>query len=187
MLKALQTAAESYLGHNISSALAAIPNLVALYQDVDDPFEYIGLKSLDDPNPIFRLLHESPAAAASYGMRLCRDYTDPNTGDEERRNMPPQALFTVLCTMNSPCIKLTVMNSAYSIWPYPSTPPSMDFTLGSDKIHDNPNDEYYWEAVRDTIMRGMLVGLELNANPRLSWSLVTMPGVPSSRVSWEKF
>ena len=52
MLRALRDAAESYLGHEISSALAATPNLVALYQeDVDDAFEYLGLENLDDPNP----------------------------------------------------------------------------------------------------------------------------------------
>lgn len=56
MLQALRDAVESYLGREISSALAATPNLVALYQeDVDDAFEYLGLESLDDPNPLFRM------------------------------------------------------------------------------------------------------------------------------------
>ena len=86
MLQALRDAAESYLGHEISSALAATPNLVALYQeDVDDAFEYVGLKSLDDPNPLFRMFHETAAAAASYGIGLCHDYTDR---DQRRIHSP---------------------------------------------------------------------------------------------------
>ena len=28
----------------------------------------------------------------------------------------------------------------------------MDFTLGSDALGDNPDDEYYWEAVRKRII-----------------------------------
>ena len=32
----------------------------------------------------------------------------------------------------------------------------MDFSLGSDAIHDNPNEEYYWEAVRHRIMTSIV-------------------------------
>jgi hypothetical protein len=72
MFKALRAAAESYLEYNIS-ALAATPSLMALYQeDADDSSERIGLQNLDNPNPLFRMFHESAAAAASYEIELQR-------------------------------------------------------------------------------------------------------------------
>lgn len=166
MLKALRAAAESYLEQNISSALAATPNLVALYQeDVDDAFEYIGLKSLDDPNPLFRMFHESAAAAASYGIGLCQNYTDEDNCDDETRNLPLRTLLSVLYTKDSLCVELSIIKSVYANWPYRSSPPAMDFSLGSDKIHDNPNKEHYWEAMKDTIYRGVLAGLRLRRRP----------------------
>lgn len=144
MIQALRDAAESYLGHEISSALAATPNLVALYQeDVDDAFEYLGLKSLDDPNPLFRMFHETAAAAASYGIGLCHDYTDRDVCKEESIHMPDRVLLSVLYTKDSLCVEMSVINSIYANWPYTASPPSMDFSLGSDKIRDNPNEEYY--------------------------------------------
>ena len=166
MLKALRAAAESFLGHDISSALAATPNLVALYQeDVDDAFEYIGLKSLDDPNPLFRMFHESAAAAASAGLGLCQDYTDPAACDEEELNMPMKTLLSVLYTKDSLCVELSVIKSVYWNYPYPSSPPAMDFTLGSNRIRDDPQEEYYWQAVKNTIYRGVLDGLRLEHRP----------------------
>jgi hypothetical protein len=32
----------------------------------------------------------------------------------------------------------------------------VDLNLGSDKRHDNPSDDYYWEAVRDAIIKPAL-------------------------------
>ena len=77
MLQALRTTAESHLGHSIDSALAATPNLVALYRgDVKDAFEYVGLKSLDNDSMLLRLFHETAAAAASNGIELCGNCAD---------------------------------------------------------------------------------------------------------------
>jgi|ERR1700734_2834020 hypothetical protein len=54
MLGALRNAAEVYLDSKIYYALAACPNLVALYhEDIEDTFEYLSLKSLDNPNNLF--------------------------------------------------------------------------------------------------------------------------------------
>jgi hypothetical protein len=39
------------------------------------------------------------------------------------------------------------------------------FSLGSDKTHDNSNEEHYWEAMKDTIYRGVLAGLRLHYRP----------------------
>lgn len=181
MLQALRDAAESYLGHEISSALAATPNLVALYQeDVDDAFEYLGLESLDDPNPLFRMFHETAAAAASYGIGLCHDYTDRDACKEESIHMPDRILLSVLYTKDSLCVEMCVINSVYATWPYAASPPSMDFSLGSDRIRDNPNEEYYWEGVKDTIYRGVLAGLRLRRRP----SVVFVFGESSMRTKF---
>jgi hypothetical protein len=168
MLKALRAATESYLGHTVFSALAATPNLVALYQeDVDDAFEYIALHNLDNPNPLFRMFHESAAAAASYGLGLCKNYSDQAACDHELTNMPVQTLLSVLYTKESLCAEVSLIQSIYWNYPYDSSPPAMDFTLGSDRIHDNPNEEYYWQEVKDTIYRGVLEGLRFERRPSL--------------------
>lgn len=41
----------------------------------------------------------------------------------------------------------------------------MDFSLGSHKIYDNLNEDYYWEAMKDIIYRGVLAGLGLRHRP----------------------
>jgi hypothetical protein len=38
----------------------------------------------------------------------------------------------------------------------------MDFNLGSQALHDNPDEEYYWQAVRDRIVAGVAGGLPAN-------------------------
>ena len=43
----------------------------------------------------------------------------------------------------------------------------MDFSLGSDRIRDNSNEEYYWEDVKDTIYRGVLAGLRVRRRPSM--------------------
>lgn len=111
------------------------------------------------------MFHESAAAAASYGIGLCQDYTDPDNCDNETRNMPERTLLSVLYTKDSLCVELSIIKSVYANWPYRSSPPAMDFSLGSDKIHDNPNKEHYWEAMKDTIYRGVLAGLRLRRRP----------------------
>jgi hypothetical protein len=177
-LKALRAAAESYLEHNISSGLAATPNLVALYQeDIDDAFEYITLKSLDNPNPLFRMFHELVAAAASCGIGLCQNYTDTDNCKDETHNMPERTLLSILYTKDSLCIELSLIRSAYWNWPYPSSPPALDFSLGSDKIHDNPAEEHYWEAIKYTIYRGVLAGLHLRYRPSVvfGWQRLSPP------------
>jgi hypothetical protein len=160
MLGALRNAAEVHLGSKIYYALAACPNLVALYrEDIEDAFEYLSLKSLDNPNNLFRLFREPAGAAASYGFGLCHDPSNVDRCNKEEYEMPITAVLTILYTKNALCVEVSVMKSAYAYYPYPTSPPSIDFNLGSQALHDNPDEEYYWQAVRDRIMAGVAEGL----------------------------
>ena len=70
--------------------------------------------------------------------------------------MPITTVLTVLYTKNALCVEVSVMKSAYAYYPYPTSPPSMDYNLGSRALHD---EEYYWQAVRDRIVAGVAAGL----------------------------
>ena len=84
---------------------------------------------------------------------------------EESIHLPDRVLLSVLYTKESLCVEMSVINSVYANWPYAASPPSMDFSLGSDRIRDNPNEEYYWKDVKDTIYRGVLAGLRVRRRP----------------------
>ena len=153
MMSTLLCGAEEFLGHRIISTLAATPNLAALYrEEVEDAFDYINVKSLGEPNGLFRLIRETAAVQGYYGFGLCQEPFEPAACLDEIRKMDDTNVLTVLYTTQSLCLEVCVMSSAYSIYPYPSEPTSMDFTLGSDAIGESPNDEYYWDAVRKRII-----------------------------------
>ena len=127
MLKALRAAAESYLEYNIS-ALAATPSLVALYQeDADDSSERIGLQNLDNPNPLFRMFHEAAAAAASYGIGLCQDFTDPDNRNDEIQNTAQRTLLSVLYTKDLLCVELSLIRSGLLELALPIVPSGHEF------------------------------------------------------------
>ena len=158
MHSSLRVAAEAFLGHPIDAALAATPNLVALYnEDVDDAFEYLSLKSLDRSNYLYELFREPAAVEASHGIGICHHPEDHDTCLEELKQMNDTSVLTVLYTKDALCVEISIMYSVGFYWPIPSEPTSMDFTLGSDAKHDNPKEEYYWEAVKDRIIAGVVV------------------------------
>ena len=160
MMSALLYRAEEFLGHKVTSTLAATPDLVALYcEDLEDAFDYIEVKSLDEPNGLFRLFRETAAVQGHYGFGLCEKPFQPAACLDEIRKMNSTDVLTIFYTRRSLCLEVCVMNSAYSIYPYPSVPTSMDFTLGSDAIREGPNDDYYWEAVRERIVRAIAAAL----------------------------
>lgn len=160
MISNLVVAVELRLGHNITAALVTTPNLVALYQeDMVDAFEHSALQSLDatwDRNNVY---HETSAAVAGNGLGLCHDFKDIKSCRDEEWKMPDEIVLSVMYTADCLCVELAHISSASYSLGYGVSPPTMDFTLGISALHDNPSEKYYWEAVRDTIMRGMLVHL----------------------------
>ena len=160
MISNLVTAAELRLGHNITAALVATPNLVALYQeDVADAFEYSALQSLDSPWDRDHVYHETGAAVAGNGFGLCHDFKDIKSCRDEEGKMPFEIVLSVIYTADCLCVELAYVSSASYVRGYRVSPPTMDFTLGIGALHDNPSETYYWEAVRDTILRGMVINL----------------------------
>lgn len=158
MLSALHHEAEVYLNHDIQSALAATPNLVALYrEDVEDTFEYLSIKSLDNPNYLYRLFREPAAVYATHGFGLCEHPFDSHACLDELLKMPYTDILTVLYTSNSLCVEISQLKSAYQYTPFPTLPTSMDFSLGSDARYDNPNEWHYWQAVRERIITALAV------------------------------
>ena len=116
MLAALRTAAEGYLGNSIYYALAACPNLVALYrEDIEDAFEYLSLRSLDNPNNLYRLFREPAGAEASYGLGLCHEPSNVDRCNKEQHEMPITTVLTVLYTRNALCVEVSVMNQPMPI------------------------------------------------------------------------
>lgn len=168
MIAALRRSAQDSLSHEVSSALVATPNLVALYrEDVEDALEYIGLKSLDRPNHLFRLFRETAAVQGHYGFGLCQKPFEPDACLDEILKMNDTDILTVVYTRRSLCLEVCAMGSAYSIYPYRSTPTSMDLTLGSDAMNGNPDNAYYWEAVRQRIISAIAVALQYRQPTRV--------------------
>ena len=150
MLASLQDAAESHLGHRIHTAAVTTPHLLALYlEDIHDALEYLDLQNLDMPVRYGRL-RETSTAYAGYGFGLCSNYTDLATCKEEQQAMPDDVIMAVLYTASALTVTLSVMQSAYYLWEPPYRHIE-DFGLGSDAKHDNPNEAYYWEQVRNRL------------------------------------
>jgi hypothetical protein len=143
--------------------LAACPNLVALYcKDIEDAFEYLFLGSVDNTYNLYRLFREQAGAEASYGLGLCHDPSNVYRCDKEQHETPVTTVLTVPYVRNALCVEVSVMKSAYAYYPYSTSPPSMDFNLGAQALHDNPDEGYYWQAVRDRIVAGVIGGLPAN-------------------------
>lgn len=158
-MKDLKNAAESFLGHEISTALAATPNLIACYrEDVNDAFEYLGIKSLENPNNLYRMFRETNAAVASYGIGLCHNWVDDEACSKEVKEMDWADILTVLYTKDALCVETVLIKSAYAYWPRRVLPPTMDFHLGSNVIDEDPDDCTYWSRVNDTVYRGLMGG-----------------------------
>jgi hypothetical protein len=158
MLFALHHEAEVYLNHGVQSALAATPNLVALHrEDVEDTFEYLSIKSLDDPNYHYPLFRELAAVYATHSFELCEYPFDSYACLDELLKMPYTDILTVLFTPNALCVEISQLRSAYGYTSFPTSPTSMDFSLGSDARYDNPDEWYYWQAVRERIITAIAV------------------------------
>lgn len=93
------------------------------------------------------------------GFGLCLNYTHPASCEEEKHNPPHQALHERLLTVSYTGDMLTSTWSRHSMWfSYPASDHFrvVDFGLGWDKRNKNPKEDYYWEAVRDAIIKPAL-------------------------------
>ena len=150
MLSDLRTLVEEQIGRPIESAGAATLNLVALYpEDLQDVFEYVGLRYLTFPVR-YDILYETSAAYAGYGYGLCSDYTDRNTCKQEQVDMPSDIVMAVLYTRTALTVSLSVMKSAYYLYE-PLDRHLLDFSLGYDARFLSTDMDDYWDAVRSKL------------------------------------
>lgn len=164
LITSLRSAVEAHLdGYRISGAVATIPHLAAIYQeDLKDAFEYVGLIYLPSyPYWYGGIFPESGAAYTANGFGLCSNYTDQASCEEEKRNPPNQPSHEHILSISYTTGILTSTWSLESMgFSYPGSDEFklIDLNLGWDKRNENPNDKYYWEAVRDAILTPALKG-----------------------------
>ena len=162
MISELREKVELELRHNITDALAAVPNLPGLCrEDIDDAFEYLSLRSLD--HPLQGTFFRHPAALAAFnGFGLCERPFDLEHCRRDIKDAPFEGVLTVLYNRNALCVESSRMSSVYWYDPYVTHPSSMDFTLGADAKYNNPNPKYYREAMRRRVMTPIIQALPYN-------------------------
>lgn len=158
LLGPLREMVEEKLGHKVGSAVVTSPNLAALYyEDINDAMEYVGLKRLHlkASGPDSQQPHEAFAADAGYGIGLCSHYKDYDKCDDEERQMPLREVLTILYTKSALIMYKAPRTKALGFYDPPSRGGTY-FFLGSDSIHNNPKEEYYWESVNDAVVEVLL-------------------------------
>ena len=148
-------------GDKISGAVATIPHLAALYQeDLEDAFECAGLIYVPHyPYWYGGIFPESGAVYTGNRFGLCSNYTDQALCEEENRSPPHQALHENVLSVSYTSGILTSTWSIESMgFAYPGSDrfKFVDLNLGWNKRDENPNGDYYWEAVRDAIIKPAL-------------------------------
>jgi hypothetical protein len=148
--------AQSALGIHITSAVIAIPHLVALYQDdIQDAFEYLGLEYLHPHRYYSPLLWDSAASFAGYGFGLCSDWKDAEKCEAEDRAMPDVTLFVVNYSKDALLTSFSEIKTATMLWE-PNNRHRENFELGSKRKADFADEEAYWEKVRKEL-KAMMV------------------------------
>lgn len=146
MLSELRTRVEEQTGKAIESAGVASLNLVALYQeDLQDAFEYVGLRYLSFPVR-YDVLYETSAAYAGYDNGLCSNYTDRDACKHEQDEMPSVVVMAILYTRTVLTVSLSIMKSAYYLYE-PLNRHLSDFSLGYDDRSLEAADKGYWDAI----------------------------------------
>lgn len=146
MLSDLRTLVEEQTGQPIESAGVATLNLVALYhEDLQDAFDYVGLRYLTFPVR-YDILYETSAAYAGYDYGLCSDYVDRNARKQEQGSMPSDVVMAVLYTRTVLTVSLSITKSAYYLYE-PLNRHLLDFSLGYDAESLKVANKDYWDAV----------------------------------------
>ncbi len=150
MVGALQKEASAFVGQPISAATISIPHLAALYgEDLYDTFEYLSLVYLEFfPFYDYRPIHSTIAAYAGNGLGLCVDYTNATSCEEEEMHIESLYTLAISYTHASFTASQAHVSNAYYL---EETPTIEDLRLGYDARHDNPNENFYWESVRDAL------------------------------------
>lgn len=148
MIKELRLACETSLGHSITAAVAARPNLPGMrVEDLDDAMQYAGLHSLRTYN-YFGDVSETSAAFAGMGYGLCSTPRDLDTCEDEEAEMPLQYVLAVGFTQSSLTVTYTPLRDAHTSREHISV---LDYDLGLGSLSHFPDASTYWNRVRSTI------------------------------------
>lgn len=93
------------------------------------------------------------ATYTGHGRGLCLNYTVPDLCKQQELLLPGAYILAVSYTHRSLTASRLEIQSAYWLHEYPNI---ADLTLGYDARNEIPNEEYYWERVRDTLTYPMV-------------------------------
>lgn len=161
LILALRSEIEKYLGRKVAGGTVAITPFPALYEeDLADAFDYAGLIYVPQW-PYWRggLFLETHAVYLANGFGTCSNYTDIVSCDQELRHPPHQPLHENVLSVSYTRDMLATTWSQVGMgfgFPHIANPVVVDWNLGWDKRHNNPNEDYYWAGVRDAIIKPVL-------------------------------
>lgn len=160
MVRLLRAAAESQLGVAIPAASATLPGahwtrttnsiIKEAFREAD--IEYLQIAQYGQWGE--PLIFPENSVLAGHKIGLCHPYTSPHTClHKGNPDLPCESYYFVGYYGNE--IEVTTTSDvygAYSVNPYPF----VDFHLGAEMRHRNPDESYYWEEVRKFLSKPMI-------------------------------
>lgn len=153
LIESLCQKAQMDLRIEIDSAVITVSHLVALYQDdIQDAFEFVGLRYVEPKKNYRPLVWETASAYAGYGFGLCEHYSDAGKCAAEEDDMKDQTAFSVHYSKNALSTSLAVIRIAIDLWE-PDYRHAENFTLGHDEVLKDGKyygeDKEYWTALKE--------------------------------------
>ncbi|KAK6086219.1 hypothetical protein SCUP234_02432 [Seiridium cupressi] len=158
LVRALKEETEKAVGFSITSAAASVPLFPAIYdEDLYDSFEYIDLEYLQMIQYSYRgplLTYEPAAALAGHGFALCSNIAHPQACWKKDDGFWHEYYYIVDYTKSSLLAYHTgtFSEGAYDI----KVAQEYNLFLGSDARFDNPNEDHYWDGVRQVLLKPLL-------------------------------
>lgn len=158
LVRTLKEETEKAIGFSITLAAASVPIFPALYdEDLYDSFEYAGLEYMQIIQYSYRgplLTYEPAAALAGHGFALCANMVRPQECWEKDDGFWREYYYVVDYTKSS---LLAYHTSTFSQGAYNlHAMQEYDLFLGSDSRFDNPDEDYYWDGVRQVLLKPLL-------------------------------
>lgn len=156
MIKKLHAAAEAFIGEPIRIAKASIPDFAhALYgEDIYEAFDYLQLSYLQvGPWSGWRPIYSSDGAYAGYDTRICSNYTEASSCEDQPSRRPAPDPFEGIPYILIVSYTHTELEARIEWGSYPiiKGTGSHNSTLGYDGLQDAPDEDAYWEGIRRTI------------------------------------
>lgn len=158
MITSLRLRAEERLSVKLNSTLIASTTLPYLSdQTIHASILDAGLEDMDHTHTWYGSSFKQPQAVmAGTGTGMCHYWWNKTACDDEVGAWPRENPITILYTSNTLCVSMGDSKGIYGYQSSHTYPSSMGFTLGFDQRNHNPDESYYWEAVRERIMKGAL-------------------------------